>query len=46
MKIYLNIIYRTNWGESLYVSGNIAALGNEAPDKAPIMNLNGKDCWS
>ena len=46
MKIYLNSIYRTNWGESLYVSGNIAALGNEAPDKAPIMKLNGKDCWS
>jgi len=46
MKIYLHINYRTNWGESLYVGGTIAALGNGDDDKAPAMKLSGDDHWS
>ena len=46
MKITLNIDYRTNWGESLYVSGNCEALGNDQRDKAMRMTLNGSEHWS
>ncbi len=28
MKLNFNIDYRTNWGESLYISGNTPRLGD------------------
>ncbi len=28
MNLSFNIDYRTNWGESIYITGNIPALGN------------------
>ena len=30
MKITFNIDYQTNWGESIYLSGNIKELGENA----------------
>lgn len=46
MKIILNVDYRTNWGETLYVSGNIAALGNNNEKKAVEMKFDGNQRWS
>ena len=46
MKITLNVDYRTNWGESLYVSGNCAALGDNDWHKAVRMSLEGTEHWS
>lgn len=45
MKISFNIDYRTNWGESVFVTGSIPALGNGAPDKAVRMVLEGDSRW-
>ncbi len=46
MKIIFNIVYRTNWGESVYVTGTPAALGACDNDKAVKLNLDGTDHWS
>ncbi len=46
MKIIFNIRYRTNWGESVYLVGDIDALGNGDCTKAIKMNLRGNDRWS
>lgn len=45
MKLELNIDYRTRWGETLYVTGNIAALGNGDETKAAKMTLEGYERW-
>ena len=45
MKLILNINYRTNWGEALFVVGNTAALGNGDYDKAPKLSLTGDADW-
>lgn len=45
MKIIFNIDYRTNWGESLYVTGNIGALGYGNYSKAVKLNPQGSDKW-
>lgn len=45
MKITLNINYHTEWGESLYVSGSIPALGNGDVARAVEMNLVSPDMW-
>ena len=45
MKITLNISYHTEWGESLYVSGSIPALGNGDVARAVEMNLVSPDMW-
>ena len=37
MKISFSINYRTEWGETLYISGSIPALGSGQPDKAVAM---------
>lgn len=45
MKITLNINYHTQWGESLFVSGNIPELGNGDARKAVEMSLTSPDMW-
>ena len=45
MKISFSINYRTEWGETLYISGSIPALGSGQPDKAVAMLLIGGDTW-
>jgi len=46
MNISLNIDYRTNWGESVYVTGNIPELGDGDLTKAVKMTLSGDQSWS
>ena len=46
MKLTLNIDYRTNWGESVYVTGDIPALGNGDYAKAPVLTVKGNSDWS
>lgn len=46
MKISFNIDYRTNWGESVYLSGNIPELGNNDEAQAVKLNINGAETWS
>ncbi len=46
MKLIFNIDYRTNWGESVYVSGDIPALGAGDYSKAVKLTLDGIDKWS
>ena len=45
MKITFNINYHTNWGESVYLCGDIAALGNGDAKEAAEMNLVSPDQW-
>ena len=45
MKLTFNIDYRTNWGESLYVTGNCQALGDNDFEKARKMDLQGQQQW-
>ena len=45
MKIVFNINYHTNWGESLYVCGDIAELGKGDGRKALEMKLISPDTW-
>lgn len=46
MKIRFNIDYRTNWGESVYLTGNIPELGNGSEHNALPMNLVGSETWT
>ena len=46
MKLTLNINYRTNWGESIFVSGSIPALGGGNYEAAPRLTLTGTDLWT
>lgn len=45
MKIRFHISYHTNWGETLYLSGNIPELGNGDSHKAIEMQLAAPDSW-
>lgn len=45
MNLSFNIDYRTNWGESLYITGNIPALGNGDKSKAVKLDLYGEQLW-
>ncbi|MDE6716085.1 MAG: 4-alpha-glucanotransferase, partial [Muribaculaceae bacterium] len=45
MNINFNINYRTLWGESVYIVGNIPELGNNDDSKAIKMNLTGVETW-
>ncbi|MDY6000137.1 MAG: CBM20 domain-containing protein, partial [Candidatus Limisoma sp.] len=40
MKITFNIDYQTNWGESIYLSGNIKELGENAEAAAIPMSYD------
>ena len=46
MKIIFNINYRTNWGESVYITGNHSGLGDGDYAKALKMTLDGNEHWS
>lgn len=46
MKITFNIDYHTNWGESVYVVGDVAALGGGDDAKAVKMTVDGSTAWS
>lgn len=46
MKLVFKVNYRTNWGESLFVTGNIPALGGSDTAKAVPMSLNGLEKWT
>ena len=46
MKITLNIDYRTNWGESVYVVGAPEQLGGGDESQAVKMSLDGTEHWS
>lgn len=45
MKLRFHINYHTNWGESLYLVGNVPELGNGDPHKAVEMKLSSPDSW-
>lgn len=45
MKISFNVNYRTQWGESLFIIGNIPELGNWEHSHALQMNLDGTEKW-
>ena len=45
MKISFNINYRTNWGESVYITGDIPELGNGNELNALQLSLDGTDKW-
>jgi len=42
MNLSFSIDYRTNWGEALYITGNIPALGNGDETKALKLELYGE----
>ena len=46
MRITFNINYRTQWGESLYICGDIPELGGGDQQKAVPMNIIGAEMWS
>ena len=45
MNLSFNIDYRTRWGESVYITGDIPALGNGDKSKALKLNLYGEQTW-
>ncbi len=46
MKISFNIDYRTQWGESVYILGDIPQLGYGDESRALKMELDGVGVWS
>ena len=46
MKITFKINYHTNWGEMVYLVGDIEALGNGNEENALKLELNGFDDWT
>jgi len=45
MNLSFNIDYRTLWGEALYITGNVPALGNGDETKAIKLDLYGSESW-
>lgn len=45
MKLTFHVDYRTNWGESVYITGDIAALGSNDEICALKMSLNDSEKW-
>ena len=45
MKLSFNVGYRTNWGESVFISGNCPALGDGDYHKAVKLELDGTEHW-
>ena len=45
MNIKFSVDYRTRWGESVYISGDIPQLGNGDPSHAIKMDLDGEQTW-
>lgn len=46
MRLTLTINYRTAWGESVYVCGNIPPLGNDSVENAKILFPADENDWS
>ena len=46
MKISFNINYHTQWGESLYICGDLLQLGGGDPREALEMKLSAPDSWT
>lgn len=45
MKISFNLNYHTQWGEALYIYGDILQLGGGDPQQALEMKLSAPDTW-
>lgn len=45
MKISFNLNYHTQWGESLYLCGDLVQLGSGDPNEALEMSLVSPDLW-
>ena len=45
MKLHFKISYFTQWGQSLYVVGNIPELGNDDVSKAVPMHFVPSETW-
>ncbi len=45
MRLTFNIHYHTQWGQNVYVCGNIPALGNWNPAEAVAMQLRQNNHW-
>ncbi len=45
MNLSFIIDYRTNWGEAVYINGNIPQLGNGDKSKAVKLDLYGEQTW-
>ncbi len=46
MKITLQVEYRTNWGEAIYVVGSLPQLGSDNEDHALPLELEGNQQWT
>lgn len=46
MKLLFNVNYHTNWGESLYITGNIPAFGEWNLASAVKLSLVGEQLWT
>ncbi|MDE6489857.1 MAG: 4-alpha-glucanotransferase, partial [Muribaculaceae bacterium] len=46
MKLIFYIDYRTNWGESVYITGQIPELGGGDLSKAVKLDLHGSQLWT
>lgn len=46
MKISFNINYHTQWGEALYICGDLLQLGSGDPNEALEMKLIAPDTWT
>ncbi len=46
MKLKFHINYHTEWGQALYIYGDIPALGSGDPHKALEMEMIGPDLWA
>ncbi len=46
MKLIFHVDYHTEWGENLYMSGGIHALGNGDEAKAVRMDISGDSEWT
>ncbi len=46
MKLIFHVDYRTSWGESVYIYGNIPALGNDDVDKALKLSISDSEHWT
>jgi len=46
MKLTFHVDYRTDWGQSVYISGNTPTLGNDNYDEAIKMTISDSEHWS
>ena len=46
MKLTFHVDYHTRWGESVYISGSIPALGDNSENNALRMSISGSEHWT